>query len=144
MNKIQLTKNLWLHEYIPKEMYKAYNNAGKLHRLPWKLDKELILSDQALRDHFGILIINSWIDGGDRNWSGIRTIDSKYYSTDSSHSGGNASDKIFKNVTATEVQKFIKNNWKSLGITELELGCSWVHSGTRFVPGQKELLTFNV
>ena len=130
MKRIQLTKNLWLDEYIPENLCKRLQK--KPHILIGLLDRRLVMADQMLRDHFGPVTINNWWIKGDRNWSGIRTPDSPYYSETSQHSWGRASDKLFKNVTAQEVREYIKGMYEELGITCIEENVSWVHSDVRW------------
>ncbi|MFH2094195.1 MAG: hypothetical protein ABIJ16_00740 [Bacteroidota bacterium] len=138
MVRVQLTKNFYLDEYIPKALYEKFSS--KPHILTGLIDKRLVLADQALRDKFGPVTINSWWNGGDRNWSGLRTPESPQYSATSQHTFGRASDKIFRDVTAEEVRKYIRDNWKTLGITCIEDNVSWVHSDIRFILNQKDLL----
>lgn len=138
MARIKISKNFYLDEYIPKDLYNKYIN--KPHILIGLIDERLIKADQALRDKFGPININTWYNGGNRNWSGLRTPDSSYYAEASQHSFGRASDKIFTQASAEEVREFIKANWKELGITCIEDNVSWVHSDIRNIPDQKELL----
>jgi len=129
MKRVKLTDNLFLDEYIPKDLYEKY--AHKPHILIGLIDKRLVQADQMLRNEFGSVIINTWVSGGERNWSGIRTPDSPYYSATSQHPYGRASDKIFT-VSAEEVREYIKMNWRTLGITCIEDGVDWVHSDVRY------------
>jgi hypothetical protein len=137
MKRIQLTKNLFLDEYIPRELYLSFET--KPHILIGLLDPRLIKADQMLRDHFGPITINNWLAGGDRNWSGIRTPDSSLFSFTSQHAHGRASDKLFSQATAREVREYIRQNWMILGITCIEDNVSWVHSDVRNC-SQNELL----
>jgi hypothetical protein len=129
MSRIALTANLYLDEYIPKELYLKYEKNPTI--LIGLLDRRLIYADQKLREHFGPVTINNWYIDGDRNWSGLRTSASSDYSPTSQHSFGRASDKLFK-APAEDVRKYIQENWQSLGITCIESGVSWVHSDVRF------------
>ena len=138
--RIQLTSNLWLDEYIPKDLYSRLEK--RPHILIGLLDKRLIHADQLLRNHFGPVTINNWWYGGERNWSGIRTPDSPYYSDTSQHPFGRASDKIFKNVTAQEVRNYIKGMYEELGITCIEENVSWVHSDTRWTRSDELLIVY--
>lgn len=138
MDRIKLTKNFYLDEYIPEGLYKELHT--KPHILIGLLDKRLLATDQKLRNEFGPVTINNWWTGGERNWSGIRTPDSPFYSRTSQHSWGRASDKIFASATPQEVREYIKLNWKKLGITTIEENVGWVHSDVRYVMDQKELL----
>jgi hypothetical protein len=139
MKRIPLTDNLYLDEYISKELYIKYHEK-KPHYLLNMLSRQTVISDQMLRDHFGTVIINNWIADGDRQWSGIRTIDSSYYRQFSEHTYGRASDKLFKYATAEEVREYIEDYWKELGITCIEKDVSWVHSDNRYILNQTKLL----
>ena len=138
MERIQLARNFWLDEYIPKELYLQY--IGREHILIGLLDERLIQADQKLRNKFGAVTINNWWHGGVRNWSGIRTSDSPYYSFTSQHTWGRASDKIFSKVTAEEVRAYIRINWAELGINCIEDKVSWVHSDVRFTTSNNLLI----
>lgn len=137
MKRIQISKSYFLDEYLPKDLYLRYEKNHQI--LIGLIDERLIKADQALRDKFGSVIINNWYNGGDRNWSGLRTSDSPYYSPTSQHCFGRASDKLFT-VPSEEVRKFILQNWKNLGITCIEGNVSWVHTDCRLILQQKELL----
>ena len=138
MTRVPLTKNLFLDEYIPKDVYLKYINK------PWILigliDERVVRADQMLRDHFGIVTINSWWDGGIRNWSGVRNPNSPDYAPESQHTFGRASDKLFKDATAEEVRTYIKTNFRTLGITRIEQNVSWVHSDVANVLDPTKLL----
>lgn len=143
MKTYKLSKNLWLHEYIPVALYKKYSD-NKPNYLIGMLDPRLITVDQFMRERFGSVTINNWYNGGNREWSGIRQTGSPYYSFFSQHSFGRASDKIFKDITAEEVRKDIIANYKKLyfplGLTCIEAGVSWVHSDVRSLLTSGELL----
>lgn len=138
MARVKISRNFFLDEYIPEGLY--HQLESKPHILIGLLDKRLIAADQRLRNVFGPVTINNWATGGDRNWSGIRTPGSPFYSATSQHSWGRASDKIFVQATPEEVRDYIKENWKKLGITCIEENVGWVHSDVRYVMNQKELL----
>lgn len=137
--RIQLTTNLWLDEYIPRELYLRLEK--KPHILIGLLDERLIRADQLLRNHFGPVTINNWWHGGERNWSGIRTPDSPYYSTTSQHNG-RASDKIFSYFSADDVRDYIKIHYKTLGITCIEANVSWTHSDVRWTRSDELLIVY--
>ena len=137
MTRIPITKNLFLDEYIPKEVYMKYIDH------PWILlgliDERVVKADQMLRNYFGPVTINNWWDGNNRNWSGVRNPNSPDYSPESQHTFGRASDKLF-NATAEEVRTYIKTNFITLGITCIEANVSWVHSDVRNVQDPTKLL----
>jgi hypothetical protein len=135
IKRIKLTKNFYLDEYIPKDLYLKYYE-HKPHYLIGLLDKKIVLIDQFLRERFGAATINNWISGGDRNWSGLRTPESPYYKFLSQHSYGRASDSIYKYASAKEVREDIKNNYeklyKPLGLTCIEDDVNWLHKDCRY------------
>lgn len=140
MNRINLTKNLFLDEYIPEAMYRTLQK--KPHILIGLLDRRLVMADQMLRDRFGPVTINNWWYGHKRNWSGIRTPESPYYSATSQHTFGRASDKIFTHVTAAEVRDYIRGMYEELGITCIEENVSWVHSDVRWTRSTELLIVY--
>lgn len=154
MDRIQLTTNLYLDEYIPRELYMLHQH--KPHRLVGLLDSRLINSDQLLRTKFGQVTINNWWGLNDidfakeiakpagqrwiRNESGLRLHGTNTGAKLSQHFFGRASDKIFKNATSDEVRNYIKENYQILGITCIEDNVSWVHSDVRQLYNTKSLL----
>lgn len=138
MDRIRLTSNLFLDEYIPRELYLKYQSRPQI--LVGLLDKRLIMADQKLRDKFGSVTINNWWNDGPRQWSGIRTPESPEYSPTSQHTFGRASDKLFSHAPAELVRAYIRENWLTLGITCIEDEVSWVHSDVRFWEGNSLLI----
>ena len=147
MKRIQLTKNLYLDEYIPKELYDRFIKAP--NRLIWLLDERLVKLDQYMREIFGSVTINNWFIGGNRNCSGVRLKSSycKEFTTFSQHSFGRASDKIFKYVTAEEVIEYIlehKEEFMNRGLGGIETDVSWVHTDVRNHFVKSDLVIFSV
>ena len=155
MKRILVQKNLFLDEYIPRELYIQYQD--RPHILRGLIDDRLPLADQALRDKFGAVTINNWWGLTDaqfeieivktkdrwiRNESGLRIFGTVTGAKLSQHFFGRASDKIFKNATAEEVREYIKKWYRILGITCIEDNVSWVHSDIRNT-GSDELLIVN-
>jgi hypothetical protein len=155
MNRIQLSKNFWLDEYIPRELYKRFHH--KPHILVGLIDDRLVKADQMLRDKFGATTINNWWGLTDeqfkieiakppgerwvRNESGLRLFGTKTGASLSQHLFGRASDKLFQ-TKAEDVRKYIKVHWKLLGITCIEENVSWVHSDVRWSQGNELLLVY--
>lgn len=138
MERIKVSTNLFLDEYLPKDIYLKYANRPQI--LLGLIDERLIKADQLLRDKFGAVTINNWWVGGNREWSGLRTKESPYYSLTSQHTFGRASDKLFAHAPAEVVRKYIQANWKELGITCIESDVSWVHSDVRNWNGSEILI----
>jgi len=131
------SKYFKIHELVPKKLYEKYGEKA------WRyVDVRLIESIDLLKEHFnkGTMTINNYFWNGDRQWSGIRTSDSKYYSIGSQHSYGNAFDIVFSHYTADEVRSYIIENRDIFKyINGLELGTSWVHIDVR---NEDHLVTF--
>ena len=152
MKTYQLTKNFWLHEYIPESIYRHYISIGKPHYLANMINPMLPIADQFMRDRFGPFLINTWKEISDKKsplyyqWSGIRydTPECKWWSFTSTHSYGMGSDKKPQLVTAEEVRAdIIKNyhrDYQPLGITCIEDGVNWVHSDLRTLLFNKDEL----
>lgn len=113
---MRLTRNLHLEEYMPRDIIKTYGDRSL--RL---LDNRVVRIDQALRERYGTIYINT----DALQYRGYRP--PSYYknnpSSQSQHRYGRASDKHFKHVTVEEVYNDILSNppyWLGLGLTTLE------------------------
>lgn len=133
--RIKVSKNFYLDEYVTEEFYQKW---GK--KCLWWIRPELITSDQFIRKRFGkVILINTWIHGGNRRQSGLRYPEAHIGADDSLHKFGCASDKSFLGVTPyfyDEVREDIKINfkrlYKPLGLTTIEKGTpSWLHTDCR-------------
>lgn len=150
MERIQLTSNLYLDEYIPRELYLEYQFTP--NKLIGLLDNRLLNADQQLRNKFGSVTINNWWGLNDVeyregrkagiifNERGFRKDTTSVGAGLSQHKYGRGSDKIFKNATSDEVREYIKKNYLTLGITCIEDKVTWVHSDVRFLIGNNLLI----
>jgi len=132
------SKYFKIHELVPKKMFEKYGEKA------WRyVDVRLIESIDTLKEHFnlGTMTINNYFWGGSREWSGIRTPESKYYSYGSQHSYANAIDAVFSHYSAEEVRNYIIDN-KDLFpyIKGIELGVSWLHIDVR---NEDKIILFN-
>jgi hypothetical protein len=125
--------------YIPKyfEIYElvspqAYEDRGEK---AWELlDTRLLSTLDLLRKRYGPMIINDYFWGGTREWSGLRTPDSPFYSKYSQHSFGRAADILFKNYSADKIRGDLLDKYPHLEfhlITAIEMNVSWVHIDVR-------------
>ncbi len=132
------SKYFKIHELVPKKMFEEYGESA------WKyVDPRLIESIDKLKEHFnlGTMTINNYFWGGNREWSGIRTPDSPYYSYGSQHSYGNAFDIVFSNYTTEEARNYIIDNPDKFPyIKGMELGVDWLHIDVR---NEDKLITFS-
>jgi hypothetical protein len=110
----------------------------------WQLfDNRGLKMIDMLRKEFGVCIINDWAWGGEFSESGLRTKDDFYYKMFSQHSFGRAFDMKFRNHSAHEVRRMIKEQWESkfkklfnaIGIYSITLeegdSVTWVHIDIR-------------
>jgi len=120
-----------IQELVSPQAYKDRGDKA------WQLlDDRLLITLDRLREKYGSMTINNWSYGGDREWSGLRTPESPYYSKYSQHTHGRACDIIFKHVTAEQVRQDILENPDDEifeYINSLELGVSWAHLDCRNV-----------
>ena len=111
-----------IHELVPPHVYKERGEKA------WELiDDRILKTIDMLRKDLGEATINNYEFGGDRQWSGLRTPDSPFYSPYSQHTFGRAVDILFKDVSAETVRKFILNNpdkYEFKSITAVELDTS--------------------
>ena len=123
-------KHFRIEELVSPELY----NLVKTDTL-WELfDEKLLITIDVLKEKFpnGSMTINNWLWGGDREQSGLRTKNSKYYSPTSQHSRGRAIDCVFSDYETEEVRQYIINNPKKFPyIKGIEKGVSWLHIDTR-------------
>ena len=119
-----------LHELVPPNILKLFNEEAA-----WGiLDPKLIQMIDKIKETFpdGSMTINNYFWGGDREWSGLRTTDSSYYSVRSQHALGKASDAIFSHYPIKEVRDYIIEHPEEFTqVGGIELGVSWLHIDTR-------------
>ena len=116
-----------IHELVPPNVYRERGEKA------WELMAvSQLLTIDALRDEYGPMTINDYIFGGVRQWSGLRTPDSPFYSPYSQHTFGRATDSIFHDISAEEVREDILNNPNKFPyIMSVELGTDWLHCDSR-------------
>lgn len=115
-----------IHELVPKHIYESRGERA------WELlDERALRTLDLLRDRFGPVTVNNYAFGGSREWSGLRTAQSPYYSETSQHSFGRAFDCLFRNVQAEAVRAYILRHRDDFYITGLELNVAWLHFDCR-------------
>ena len=119
-----------IEELVPKELYELV----KTDKL-WELfDERLLETIDTLKEKFpeGSMTINNWLWGGNRDQSGLRTKNSKFYSPTSQHSIGKAIDCVFSDYKTEEVRQYVINNPKKFPyIKGIEKDVSWCHFDVR-------------
>ncbi len=144
MERLRVSNDFFLDEFIPPEMYARFGNQSLLWIRP-----EIITIVQVLRNIFGITIINNWsakgsissdeflrlplnVQKGYFTESGLRLPKTGTGADYSMHKFGCAADLKFTSVTPDEVRKYIRGNYKErfqqLGLTRMEDSTqSWLH-----------------
>jgi len=143
---MRLNDRFKLQEYVPQSVYNEHGDMSVRF-----ISTALINADfqllQDLEKHYDRPIscsINTWVFGGNRNYSGLRVKGEPYYSEYSMHSFGCASDKIFQfkdndaPLTTSDVYSFIRLNeakYYDMGIRRMEDikdARTWIHWDTCF------------
>jgi len=126
-----ICKHFIIEELVSPQTYKDRGEKA------WQLlDDRMLMTLDRLRERYGKMTVNSWKWGGNREWSGLRTADSPYFSKYSQHSFGRAADIIFNDITTEEVRQDILDNPDDPTfefINSIELGVSWLHLDCRNV-----------
>jgi len=118
-----------IHELVPKQVFQARGERA------WQLlDERLLITLDRLRERYGAMTVNNWYWGKEREWSGLRTKDSPYYSPYSQHTFGRAADCLFMKASAEAVRKDMlaapdDQTFELVG--SLEMGVSWLHVDVR-------------
>ncbi len=118
-----LPKQFVVQELVPPEMFKRFIDLSIRY-----VDPRLLVVLGEIREWLDRpMTINNWHTGGNREWSGIRTPDSPYYSKYSGHSWGMAFDAV-GDWDAGMVRKAITSGQLKLSYpVRLESGVSWLH-----------------
>ena len=119
------SKYFKIHELVPKQMYYKYGENA------WRyIDRGMIRDIDHLKEVFnnGTMTINNYHWNGDRQWSGIRTYESMYYSYGSQHTYANAVDIVYSDYSSEEVRQYILSHQDEFDwISRLEEGVAWLH-----------------
>jgi len=131
------SKYFRLHELVDRTTYENYGEKT------WEFfDPSLLKVLDRIKEKFnkGTMTINNWYWRGDRQYSGLRTPESPYYSYTSMHSWGKAFDAVFSAYSAEHVRQYILDNIVDFQeIKGIEIDISWLHIDTR---NREDLITF--
>ncbi len=132
------SKYFEIHELVSESVYKKKGEGS------WRYIPPLLIEAiDTLKERFpdGTATINNYVWGGDRQWSGLRTPDSSYYSPTSMHAFMQAVDIVFSSYNAETVrQDIIANPELYPTIKGLELGVAWLDVDVR---NTEELILFS-
>jgi len=134
------SKKFEIHELVPKTLFNNVHEEALWRMVP----EQLIDNVDRLKDTFneGTMTINNYYWGGDREWSGLRTKESPWYSEHSMHTVFGATDSVWSSYSAEEVRKYIlANQHKFPGIRRIEGNVSWLHQDIKET-GMGEIYVF--
>ncbi len=123
------SKHFRIEELVPKHIFAAKGDKA------WQtIDSRVIETIDLIKDRFpnGTMIINNWFWGGEREWSGLRTSDSPYFSWTSQHTFGRAIDSVFSHYNIQDIrQDIIDNPEIYIHVKGIELDVDWLHIDVR-------------
>ena len=118
-----------IHELVPRNVF--YDRGEKAWEL---LDERLLVTLDRLRERYGPVTVNNWYWDREREWSGLRTKDSPFYSPYSQHTFGRAADCLFAEISPEQVRQDIlarptDSTFELIG--SIELNVTWLHFDVR-------------
>lgn len=145
MNRVQLTDNFYLDEFVDPSTYAA---RGK--RSIELIDMRIVYACQYIRDHLGYITVNNWANyknGKKYVESGLRSPFTKTGAKFSQHKYGRAADIKVAGKSPAEVHAFIKaheqffieRQWITT-MEELDDTPTWTHIDCRFTGLDKLLI----
>lgn len=130
---MKISQDFHLEEFVPKVTFKKFVGESL-----WFIDPRIVLIAQKIRTNLGRPIhINTWMDGGPRQFSGFRPISCTVGGTYSQHRRGCAIDIVVDDMPNEEVFEYLCNHWSGfdeLGLTTIEnpkITKGWTHLDLR-------------
>lgn len=125
-------KNFIVKEFVPEAIYK--NRGESAIEL---MDNRIVNAVDLLRENLRVLghdngfTVNNWHLGGDRQYCGLRTPESRDYSPTSQHTFGRAIDVVTKTPLKVIHRHIIENPYIYSGIKFIEIDIGWLHIDCR-------------
>lgn len=132
-DRIKLTKNFYLDEFVPPLILRAYGP-----RAIWFIDKDVVNGAQFIRDSFNRpMFANTYFDSGEFINRGYRTPECLVGSRLSQHKRGMAIDFTIDGVSPPEVFEWFIKSYEftsaSHKFTTIEAATpSWTHLDRRY------------
>lgn len=129
-------RHFLLQELVPREVFDARGNGA------WELlDARALITADALRDKFGVCVVNDWHEDGRFNESGFRDSASSTGAKYSQHRYGRGLDCKFAKATPREVFDYLRAHAEDFPylttLEDVEATPTWLHFDVRnnFTPG---------
>ena len=124
------------YELLPPEVYtyKMYNDEEEAYRVLNELmSYKLLVTMDVVRDIVGVpLIVNTWFQGGNRKYSGLRPKNCSVGVEKSTHKAGEGVDSISNKKTAEQMRNDIEANKDKLPYPiRIEKDVTWLHIDTK-------------
>jgi len=135
------SKYFEIHELMPKKLFEEVKEEVLWRMVP----EQLIDNIDRLKEMFneGSMTINDYYWDGQREWSGLRTKDSKLYSEGSMHSVMGATDSVWSDYSVDEIRMYIMNHQdKFPGIRRIEGEVNWLHQDIKET-GRRRIYVFH-
>lgn len=142
MNNYKISDHFWIAEFVSKATLQKWGQQATLF-----IDPRMILFMEIQRKIYGTLYMNNWYEGGNKDSRGYRAPDDPEGANSSQHRFGRATDSVSDKYPAEERRQEIIKNWdvkyRSIGVSRMELGTSWLHVDCGYILNQQSLFTFN-
>lgn len=135
MNRVKITDNFYLDEFIDPATYAARGTSSiEL------LDMRIVMGIQYLREQSGrVITINNWATGGQYKESGLRRFDTKTGAKWSQHKYGRAIDTKWQGWTIKQAFDFVVSHQNYLidrqlitTIENISATPTWLHLDCRY------------
>ena len=128
-----IPKYFQIQELVPRAIFESYPEKKRAN-LWFLFDERALITADRLRERYGSMVCNTWLWGGDRQYSGWRPGDCAEGSLLSQHKRGAAFDFLPQKITAEEIRRDILTDPNCQDfefITCIEAGVAWLHFDTR-------------
>lgn len=134
MERIKISEHFYLDEVVCPEIYNKCTGISASF-----FSERVILGVEKLRRALDKPIsINTWAQGGQFKYSGIRPMDCKEGAKWSDHKFGHAADIRIDGIHSFDIQAYLEQNWSEYSpfFTAIEKHTDgWTHVSDRFIPG---------
>ena len=115
--------NFSVQELVPQAFYERFGDSAIRY-----FDPRLLVVLGEIREYLDEpMTINNWSTEGQRNWSGLRTPGSPYFSLGSAHSWGMAFDAITDHPASATREALLCGDLVLSYPVRIEMDITWLH-----------------